>query len=141
MLEGILWGLKSVAWFDVWSIKHILSGVSSGGSVKKHHEKKFKKHQPPRYQLAPGYSRRFIFGLCLRNNRALFRNWFSGSSGSKLVSWGRVLGKPNYNRSTFDAGWIFNSQVLPKGSLTRKNYLICLVIHSYIHISALYVST
>ena len=31
-----LWGLKTVAAFDVWSFEHILSGLSIGHTVKKH---------------------------------------------------------------------------------------------------------
>ena len=44
MLE-LLWGLKTVAWFDFWSIEHVLSGVSAGASVRHHHERKIKKHR------------------------------------------------------------------------------------------------
>lgn len=28
-----LWGLKTVAWFDVWSFEHILAGISFGAMV------------------------------------------------------------------------------------------------------------
>lgn len=36
---GILWGLKTLSWFDIWSIEHVLSGISVGHAVKKknHH--------------------------------------------------------------------------------------------------------
>lgn len=38
---SILWGYKTQALFDVWSIEHILSGVSVGHIVRKHHRKLF----------------------------------------------------------------------------------------------------
>jgi hypothetical protein len=28
---GILWGDKTVAWFDPWSVEHFLTGVAIGG--------------------------------------------------------------------------------------------------------------
>jgi hypothetical protein len=31
-----LWGVKTVAIFDIWSIEHILSGVSVGSAVRRH---------------------------------------------------------------------------------------------------------
>lgn len=40
MLE-MLWGLKTVAIFDVWTLEHILSGLSIGHSVKKNNKKVF----------------------------------------------------------------------------------------------------
>ncbi len=42
MLE-ILWGLKTAAMMDVWTIEHILSGVSVGHGVKKKNGNVFKK--------------------------------------------------------------------------------------------------
>ncbi len=45
MFESVLWGVKTIAWFDFWSIEHVLSGISAGDSVKKHHEHKIKKHK------------------------------------------------------------------------------------------------
>ncbi len=39
----IIWGLKTHAIFDVWTIEHILSGLSVGHAVKKNNEKVFKK--------------------------------------------------------------------------------------------------
>lgn len=42
MLE-ILWGLKTHAIFDVWTIEHLLSGVSVGSAVKKKNHKVFQK--------------------------------------------------------------------------------------------------
>lgn len=38
MLEW-LWGVKTVAIFDVWSFEHILSGLSVGDTVKRHTRK------------------------------------------------------------------------------------------------------
>lgn len=40
MLDFVFWGLKTVAFFDWWSIEHILSGVSAGSMVDNHHKKK-----------------------------------------------------------------------------------------------------
>lgn len=40
MLE-ILWGLKTVAIFDVWTIEHVLSGISIGDKVIRHNRRKF----------------------------------------------------------------------------------------------------
>jgi hypothetical protein len=34
----ILWGLKTVALFDVWSIEHLLTGLSVGSAVKKRNQ-------------------------------------------------------------------------------------------------------
>ncbi len=42
MLE-IIWGLKTHAIFDVWTIEHLLSGLSVGHAVKKNNHKVFKK--------------------------------------------------------------------------------------------------
>ena len=39
----LLWGLKTTAIFDIWSIEHIVSGLSVGHIVKKHHHKQFDK--------------------------------------------------------------------------------------------------
>lgn len=39
----LLWGLKTVATFDVWSFEHILSGVSVGSAVKKSNKKHLRK--------------------------------------------------------------------------------------------------
>jgi hypothetical protein len=39
----VLWGYKTTAIFDVWSFEHILSGLSVGHIVKKHHHKLFTK--------------------------------------------------------------------------------------------------
>ena len=36
-----LWGYKTQALFDVWSIEHVLSGVSVGSAVRKHHRRLF----------------------------------------------------------------------------------------------------
>ncbi len=41
-----LWGLKTVAIFDVWSYEHLLSGLSIGHIVKKKNRKHIKKHYP-----------------------------------------------------------------------------------------------
>jgi hypothetical protein len=41
-----LWGLKTVAIFDVWTIEHVLSGLSVGHAVKKDNHRHFKKHHP-----------------------------------------------------------------------------------------------
>ena len=38
MLE-IIWGLKTAAMMDVWTIEHLLSGVSVGHAVKKNNHK------------------------------------------------------------------------------------------------------
>ena len=38
MLEFV-WGLKTVAAFDVWTIEHILTGISAGSTVKNHNKK------------------------------------------------------------------------------------------------------
>lgn len=40
----ILWGLKTIALFDVWTFEHILSGVSVGNLVKKKHKKSLLPH-------------------------------------------------------------------------------------------------
>jgi hypothetical protein len=45
MLEWI-WGLKTVAIFDVWTFEHILSGVSVGHVVWKDNTRHFEKHYP-----------------------------------------------------------------------------------------------
>ncbi|MCF7862014.1 hypothetical protein K9M79_07275 [Candidatus Woesearchaeota archaeon] len=45
MLEW-LWGLKTVAIFDVWSIEHLLSGLSIGSLVKKDNRRHLKKYYP-----------------------------------------------------------------------------------------------
>jgi len=42
----LLWGLKTIAAFDVWSIEHILSGLSVGHSVKKNNVKHTKRLNP-----------------------------------------------------------------------------------------------
>lgn len=42
MLE-IIWGLKTVAMMDVWTIEHVLSGLSVGHAVRKNNHKVFKK--------------------------------------------------------------------------------------------------
>jgi len=39
----IIWGLKTTAIFDVWTIEHVLSGLSIGYLVKTHNHKIFKK--------------------------------------------------------------------------------------------------
>lgn len=39
----ILWGLKIHAIFDVWTIEHLLTGVSVGSAVKKKNHKVFQK--------------------------------------------------------------------------------------------------
>ncbi|MFA4887828.1 MAG: hypothetical protein WC595_06475 [Candidatus Nanoarchaeia archaeon] len=36
-----IWGLKTTALFDVWSIEHILSGVSIGHAARNHNKKHF----------------------------------------------------------------------------------------------------
>jgi len=41
-----LWGLKTVAVFDVWTYEHILSGLSVGNLVKNSNKKHLKKHYP-----------------------------------------------------------------------------------------------
>lgn len=45
MIECLL-GLKTVAIFDVWTIEHVLSGLSVGHAVKRNNHKHFKKHHP-----------------------------------------------------------------------------------------------
>ena len=42
MLE-IIWGVKTVALFDVWTFEHILSGISVGSAVKKNNKKALKR--------------------------------------------------------------------------------------------------
>jgi hypothetical protein len=42
MLE-IIWGVKTVAMMDVWTIEHLLSGLSVGHAVRKNNHKVFKK--------------------------------------------------------------------------------------------------
>lgn len=42
MLE-VIWGLKTQAIMDVWTIEHVLSGISVGSAVKKRHYNVFKK--------------------------------------------------------------------------------------------------
>lgn len=37
----VLWGAKTLAIFDVWTVEHILSGVSIGSMVKKNHHRVF----------------------------------------------------------------------------------------------------
>ncbi len=39
----ILWGLKTIAFFDVWSIEHTLTGMSIGHTVRKKNASVFKK--------------------------------------------------------------------------------------------------
>ena len=41
-----LWGLKTAAIFDVWTIEHVLSGLSIGYLVKKENLRHFQKHHP-----------------------------------------------------------------------------------------------
>ena len=38
--EILLWGVKTVSWFDWWSIEHLLSGISIGAGVSLFHQKK-----------------------------------------------------------------------------------------------------
>lgn len=40
---GIIWGLKTHAIFDVWTIEHLLSGLSVGSAIKKKSHTVFKK--------------------------------------------------------------------------------------------------
>ena len=40
----ILWGLKTIAFLDVWTLEHILSGISVGSLVKKKHKKSLLPH-------------------------------------------------------------------------------------------------
>jgi hypothetical protein len=42
MLE-IIWGVKTAAIMDVWTIEHVLSGISVGHAVKNNNQKVFKK--------------------------------------------------------------------------------------------------
>lgn len=42
MLE-IIWGVKTIAMMDVWTIEHLLSGLSVGHAVKKNNHKVFEK--------------------------------------------------------------------------------------------------
>ena len=42
MLE-IIWGIKTQAILDVWTIEHLLSGVSVGSAIKKKNYKTFQK--------------------------------------------------------------------------------------------------
>ena len=45
-----LWGLKTTSIFDVWSIDHIMSGISIGSSVRKHNHRRIRRiapHQNP----------------------------------------------------------------------------------------------
>lgn len=39
----IIWGLKTIAMFDVWTFEHILSGLSVGSAVRDHNKKHFHK--------------------------------------------------------------------------------------------------
>jgi hypothetical protein len=41
-MGGVLWGYKTVALFDAWSIEHILSGISIGTAVTINNKKHFK---------------------------------------------------------------------------------------------------
>jgi len=43
MLLDIIFGLKTHAIFDVWTIEHLLSGISVGFAVKKKNHKEFQK--------------------------------------------------------------------------------------------------
>ena len=43
MLLGVLFGLKTHAWFDVWSMEHVLSGLSVGHAVRKSNHSHFQK--------------------------------------------------------------------------------------------------
>ncbi len=40
---SVLWGIKTHAIFDVWSIEHVLSGISVGCAVRKRHHNVFKR--------------------------------------------------------------------------------------------------
>jgi hypothetical protein len=40
---SIIWGLKTTAIFDVWTIEHLFSGISIGCAVRIRHHKEFKK--------------------------------------------------------------------------------------------------
>ena len=39
----LIWGLKTIAIMDVWTIEHVLSGLSIGHAVRKNNHKIFKK--------------------------------------------------------------------------------------------------
>jgi hypothetical protein len=43
MLE-IIWGIKTIAIMDVWTIEHLLSGISVGHAVRDKNHKVFKKN-------------------------------------------------------------------------------------------------
>lgn len=40
---AVLWGLKTQAIFDVWTIEHVLSGISVGCAVRKRHHRVFER--------------------------------------------------------------------------------------------------
>lgn len=42
-LLSMLWGLKTHAIFDVWTIEHVLSGISVGCAVRKRHHRVFER--------------------------------------------------------------------------------------------------
>lgn len=42
----LIWGLKTQAMFDVWSIEHVLSGISAGSIIKDENKRHLKKYYP-----------------------------------------------------------------------------------------------
>lgn len=62
MLEW-LWGLKTAAIFDVWSIEHILSGLSVGHAVRKDNRRHLKKHYPGLFVVPSTKWRIDLFGV------------------------------------------------------------------------------
>jgi len=58
-----LWGLKTVAIFDVWTIVHIFSGMSTGHIVKRSNGKHFDKHYPYLNLLKSTNFRIDLFGI------------------------------------------------------------------------------
>ena len=85
----IFWGLKTVALFDVWSIEHVLSGISAGASVQNHHDKKIQKLNPHPPAPQNSFSSRFHRGAFSRvfvgNDRTLFGIGRGGKSCRGLV--------------------------------------------------------
>lgn len=137
MLE-YLWGLKTTAWFDWWSIEHILSGVSAGSAVDIHHQKKqiscpkLKQHFDVYAVLLLAY----MWEVVEHYLETGVLSGFEGGGSRELASGRRIFWKPIYNRPVIGSFRIFYSNSISSICNTCKNFIYSLASRTYLPISS-----
>ncbi len=134
-----LWGLKTVAWFDWWSIEHFFSGVSIGATVMIYNSKK--NISCPKILKRIDIYVVLLLAYFWETIEHYLESGMLGGGHRNLVLWGRVLGESNYNRSIIGSFRISFCEKIFFFYRSCKNFFCHLVDSAYFYFSAFHVFT